>query len=168
MANEQKPLFREKSMEQISSPEQLNTYIKVSNAGVFMIIIAMIIFMAGALVWGIFGRIEIYQNAVARVESGRVEIYVPYASFENKHVPETLRYEINNEAFSIDLGENVPEPYELTEEEAEKMDSLASYLGDFQTGDWIYAFSGQIDYPDGVYESRIVTQEYAPISFVTN
>ncbi len=99
MANEQKPLFREKSMQQISSPEQLNTYIKVSNAGVFMILIAMIIFLAGALVWGVFGRIEIYQNAVARVESGTVEIYIPYASFENRHVPETLRYEINNEAF---------------------------------------------------------------------
>ena len=165
---EKKSLFREKSMEKISSPEQLNTYIKVSNAGVWMIISAMILFLIGVLVWGIFGRIEIYQKAVAGVESGRVEVYVPYNAFENQQVPQTLRFEINNTAFSIDLGEQAQEPLELTEEEVEKIDSLASYLGDFHAGDWIYVLKGPIDYPDGVYDCRVVTQEYAPISFVTN
>lgn len=165
---EQKKLFREKSLEKISSPEQLNTYIKVSNAGVWMVISAMIIFLIGVLIWGIFGRIETFEKAVARVESGNVEVYVPYISFENQQVPQPLRFEINNAAFSIDLGETVPEPLELTEDEVEQIDSLASYLGDFHAGDWIYVFKGQIDYPDGVYECNVVTQEYAPISFVTN
>ncbi len=165
---EKNALFREKSMEKISSPEQLNTYIKVSNAGVWLMISAMIIFLIGVLIWGIFGRIETYQKAVANVSGGKVEIYVPYNAFENQKVPETLRFDINNTAFSIELGDQAQEPVELTEDEEAKIDSLASYLGEFQTGDWLYVLKGSIDYPDGVYECQVVTQEYAPISFVTN
>ena len=163
-----KPLFREKSLEKISSPEQLNTYIKVSNAGVWMIIAAMVIFLIGVFIWGIFGRIETYDTAVARVQGGKVEVYVPYTSFENQQVPKILRFEINNTAFSIELGDEVQEPIELTEDEVEQIDSLASYLGDFHAGDWLYVLKGQIDYPDGVYACDVVTREYAPISFVTN
>ncbi|MBQ7581241.1 MAG: NHLP bacteriocin system secretion protein, partial [Lachnospiraceae bacterium] len=62
---EKRPLFREKSMEKIESPEQLNTYIKVSNAGVWMMMAAIIVFLVGALVWGILGRIDVYGDAVA-------------------------------------------------------------------------------------------------------
>lgn len=166
--NTERSLFREKSMDRIQSPEQLNTYIKVSNAGVWMVMAAMIIFLTGALIWGIFGRIATYGDAVAKVESGEVEIYLPYLSVENEQLPEQLRFEIGSDAYVIDLSGQTIEPEEITEREIERIDSLTAYKGDFRVGDWIYVFKGQIDHPDGVFDCSVITKEYAPISFVTN
>ena len=41
------PIFRQKSMEKISSPEQMNDYIRVSNPSVWMILAAVIVLLAG-------------------------------------------------------------------------------------------------------------------------
>ena len=45
------PVFRQKSMEKISSPEQMNDYIRVSNPRVWMILAAVIVLLAGVCVW---------------------------------------------------------------------------------------------------------------------
>ncbi len=165
---EKKALFREKSMEKIQSPEQLNTYIKVSNAGVWMMMAAIIIFLIGALVWAILGRIDVYGDAVAKVDRGHVEVYMPYSELENEQVPDVLRYEIGDARFTIDLNGQTVEPTEITETEINQIDSLTAYKGNFIVGDWIYVFKGMVDYPDGVYDCKVVTQEYTPLSFVTN
>ena len=47
-------IFRKKSLDRISSPEQLNDYIRVANPGIWMILAAVIILLAGVCVWGIF------------------------------------------------------------------------------------------------------------------
>ena len=41
-------IFRKKSLDRISSPEQLNDYIRVANPGIWMILAAVIILLAGA------------------------------------------------------------------------------------------------------------------------
>lgn len=46
--NEQ--VFRKKSVDRVSSPEQLNEYIRVSNPGVWMILAAIIVLLVGAIV----------------------------------------------------------------------------------------------------------------------
>lgn len=38
-------IFRRKSMDKISSPEQLNDYVRVSNPGIWMILFAVIILL---------------------------------------------------------------------------------------------------------------------------
>ena len=58
-------LFRKKSMDKISSPEQLNDYIRVSNPGVWMILACIIILLIGMCVWGVFGRLETTMKAAA-------------------------------------------------------------------------------------------------------
>lgn len=50
-------LFRKKSLERISSPEQLNDYIKVSNPSVWLIIGAMIIIAIAFSIWSFSGNI---------------------------------------------------------------------------------------------------------------
>ena len=50
-------LFRKKNLERISSPEQLNDYIKVSNPSVWLIISAMLILMVAFSVWAFSGNI---------------------------------------------------------------------------------------------------------------
>ena len=40
------PLFRKKSVDKVSSPEQLNEYIRVANPGVWMVLAAIVILLA--------------------------------------------------------------------------------------------------------------------------
>ncbi|MCR5486259.1 MAG: hypothetical protein K6F35_01880 [Lachnospiraceae bacterium] len=51
-------IFREKSIERVSSPEQLNDYIHVSGPSVWLVMAAMIIVLLGVLIWSIFGTVE--------------------------------------------------------------------------------------------------------------
>lgn len=55
----EKSIFREKSIDRVSSPEQLNDYIKVTTPSVWLILFATLILIAGILVWAIFGKIEV-------------------------------------------------------------------------------------------------------------
>ena len=47
-------------MERVASPEQLNDYIRVTSPSVWIILLALLVLLAGLLVWSIFGRIEIH------------------------------------------------------------------------------------------------------------
>ena len=51
-------IFREKSIEQVTSPESLNDYIRVTTPPVWLVLAAMLILLAGILVWSVFGTVE--------------------------------------------------------------------------------------------------------------
>ena len=57
--NEKETIFRKKSIEKISSPEQLHDYIKVSSPGAWIVLLAIIVFLVGALVWAVNGSITV-------------------------------------------------------------------------------------------------------------
>ena len=52
------PIFRQKSIERITSPDQMQDYIRVSNPRVWMILLAVIVLLIGVCVWGIFGTLD--------------------------------------------------------------------------------------------------------------
>ena len=59
MENENTTIFRQKSIDRISSPEQLHDYIKVSSPGSWIVLTAIIVLLIGVLVWGLFGSITV-------------------------------------------------------------------------------------------------------------
>jgi len=60
-------IFRQKSIDRISSPEQLHDYIKVSSPGAWLVLVAIIIFLVGALIWSVNGSITINTDKGSRV-----------------------------------------------------------------------------------------------------
>jgi len=56
---ENKKIFREKSLERISSPDKINDYIKTTTPGIWIVLIAVLLILAGAIVWSVFGRITV-------------------------------------------------------------------------------------------------------------
>ena len=56
---EKRQIFREKSIERVTSPEQLDDYIKGTTPSVWLILIATVILLIGTLIWGVTGRIEV-------------------------------------------------------------------------------------------------------------
>ena len=67
-------LFRKKSMDRISSPEQLNDYLHVTNPAVWVVLAAVIILLAGMLVWGSFAHIDSFAAGTAKVENGTMTV----------------------------------------------------------------------------------------------
>ena len=55
-------IFRKKTVEKISSPEDLDDYIKVTTPSVWVIMIAIVILLIGSLVWGCLGKLTVKQD----------------------------------------------------------------------------------------------------------
>ena len=53
-------IFRQKSIDKVSSPEKLDTYIRVTTPSVWITLAAILVLLIGALVWGIFGELTIH------------------------------------------------------------------------------------------------------------
>ena len=130
------PLFRKKSMERVSSPEQLNDYIRVTSPGVWVVLTAVLVLLAGFLVWGIVGKLETKVNAVAVSEEGKVVCYVR-----------------EEDARGIEAGNG-------------RLSDYAMRLGGLSAGEWVYAVTLDAELSEGVYQASIVTGSVSPISFL--
>ena len=51
-------LFRKKSLDRVSSPEELNDYIRVTTPSIWLILAATVILILGMLAWSVFGTVE--------------------------------------------------------------------------------------------------------------
>lgn len=67
-------LFRKKSIDRISSPEQLNDYLRVTSPSIWIILTAIIVLLAGLLVWSSVTTIESYVEGTSEVKSGVMTI----------------------------------------------------------------------------------------------
>jgi len=77
-------IFRKESMRQVSSPEQLDDYIKVSNPGVWIVLAAILVLFGAAVVWAATAVIPTLIPARALVDArGQYVCYLPVEIGEN-------------------------------------------------------------------------------------
>ena len=134
-------LFRQKSLDKVKSPENLDDYIQVSNPGVWLLLVSIILLLAGACVWGIFGHIDSTIPTTVRAESGAVTCYTEDA------------------AASVQIGMTVKfGDYEAVITEIEELD-MPGYR---------CALKSKKPVSDGFYEGKIVITRYKPLSFILN
>ena len=55
-------IFREKSLDRVSGPEELNDYIRVASPSVWLILTALVILLLGMLIWSITSEIEVHNE----------------------------------------------------------------------------------------------------------
>ncbi len=63
-------LFREKSMQRISSPEEMNDYLRVTNPAIWIVLAAVIFLLVSLIIWGTFVSIESRITGSANVTDG--------------------------------------------------------------------------------------------------
>lgn len=153
-------LFRKKSMEKISSPEQLNEYIRVSNPGVWMILSCIIFLLAGMCVWGIFGRFETVLKAPAISKDGETVCYVKEEN--GSDLAEGMAVRIGGAEYSVKRV--FASPAQVTDD----FEAYALHVGGLQTGEWVYGAVIDARLEAGVYEAEIITESMAPMSFLLN
>ena len=53
-------IFREKSLNKVNQPEDLNDYIRVTRPSVWIVLIATILLLIGIVAWMVFGSIDVH------------------------------------------------------------------------------------------------------------
>lgn len=71
---EQRSLFRKSTTDRITSPEQLTDYLRVTNPTVWVVMAAIILLLAGMLIWGSFAYIESFAAGTAKVDDGMMVV----------------------------------------------------------------------------------------------
>ena len=61
-------------LRRISSPEQLNDYLKVTNPKIWVLLVAIVLLLVGLLLWGGFTTIESYAAGTARAVGGELTV----------------------------------------------------------------------------------------------
>lgn len=155
-------LFREKSLERVSSPEQLNDYIRVANPGVWIALAAVVFLLIGICSWGVFGRMDTVLPVAAITEGDRTVCYVKASDIGS--VSPDMKVRLNGEEYGI--LQIAVQPIEV---DAAFPEYLA-HVGEFAQGEWVYAVV--LDNPEGaaggIYEAQIVIESISPMSFVIN
>lgn len=156
-----KPLFRQKSMEKITSPEQMNDYIRVSNPGIWMVLAAVIVLLAGVCVWGIFGRLDTSLQTGGVCQNGRLIVYISEKDFSD--ISEKSIISVNGNEYA--LSDIANSPIQLDD----SADSYLLHLSGLSKGDWAYAL--EVDssgLADGTYTVSVITERIKPLDFVLN
>ena len=161
MAEENKnSLFRKKSEEYINSPEKLDHYLHVTTPGVWAMLIAVIIFLVGACVWGATAKLETSVSVAVVADNGEVAAYIPESAVDA--VVKSRTADINGE--KVTLEPDALEPISVT-------DSTNIYVrkaGNLNVGDIVYEIPIKESIADGVYSAKIVTETVSPLSLLMN
>ena len=153
-------LFRKESIDRVSSPEQLNDYIRVTNPSVWMILAAITILLVGVCVWGVLGKLDTTLPVVAVSQDEQLTIYVKETDIEL--VNSGMEVRIGNDKYTID--EIALQPIAVDE----NFSDYALHVGGIQIGEWVYEAKASGEVADGIYKAEIVVESISPMSFVVN
>ncbi len=156
MANE--TVFRDKSIERISSPEQLNDYVKLTNPGVWFVLAAILIILTGACVFGTIGHIDSTVPG-ALVSDGSKATCLVKREYGDRFTQD-MYVKAGGEEYGVSLHDAKPVMVSAD------VDSYALFVGNMQTGEWIYQVDVDGEVPEGVYEAKLVTERISPLSFI--
>ena len=146
-------------MEKVSSPEQLNDYIRVSNPGVWIALTAVIVLLIGVCVWGIFGRLETTVGSAAVIKDGVMTIYIKEEHLGK--IEEGMTIRVKDREYLITSVETAPRTI------PEGFDEYMLHLSGMHVGEWVFGVTAMdTDLADGVYKAEIVVESIAPMSFI--
>lgn len=162
MANgEHSDIFRQKSLDSISSPEELHDYVRVTNPGVWLILSAIVFLLTGFIVWGIYGQIDTMVDAVCVTDDGVTVCYVD---------EDDVKQIRTGMALVTDDGETCTIS-DISKEALDAGDVLSDYamhVGGFAEGQWIHELTINEQLANGTCAAEVIVDSVKPISFILN
>ncbi len=156
-----KGLFRRKSLERVSSPEQLNDYIRVLNPTYWTVLGAVILLFIGVTVWGAFGHLRTIEKTRGLFAGGQLTCFVADPAGLEPGLP----VKVGPSTGSITAIANTP----LSAQAAPALyGEYNAYALDLP--EWSYPITVAVTgLADGVvYDCSIILDSASPLSFLLN
>ena len=128
MEKDKTTLFRRKTMDRISSPEQLDHYLHVTTPAVWAVLCAVVLLLAGLLIWSSVTAVESYAEGSAQACGGVLTV-----TFENTDAAKNVAPGMN-----VTVGDLVTPVLSVGQDETGRPIAVAN-----------------ADIPDGEYKARI-------------
>lgn len=151
-------VFREKSIKQFSTPDQLTDYLRVTGPGLWFVLGGIIVLLIGGLCWGIFGRIISTVEVPAQIKDGEILCYILQEDFNQK--VDQVAVTIGDVKMDIKT-DDVQIKY-LDASEDDKL-YLSGYLS---PGKSVAVLRSKTDLKDGIYEAKVETEAFKPVSLM--
>ena len=134
-------IFRKKSLERLTEPEQLSDYLRVTRPAIWIALIAVIVVIVGLFLWGNFISIESALQGKAAVSDGVM----------------TITFQDQLQAKNIETGMNV----NIGDE-----DVPVTSVGTAENGAIIAGAHANV--PDGTYDVSVTFKSSKVLSFLFN
>ncbi|TGE35718.1 hypothetical protein E4K67_23415 [Desulfosporosinus fructosivorans] len=156
-------IFRKKSLDRVSSPEQLTDYIKVSSPSVWIVLSAVVILLISVLIWSVFGSILDTVKLNALVQDGVAVCYVDGDTAAKLKVGMTSELAGTKRTVSEISGA----PHSAEDLRKTMADQVTAET--LIKEEWNYPVKVNASgVPDGLYEMVITIDRVKPISFILN
>lgn len=132
-------VFRQKSIDRITSPEQLQDYMRVTNPGVWMVLAAVIALLAGLIISSAMATLESSIPVKAEVREGVVIAELPLSQKNN--VEPGMKLRVAGKEVEIDM---------VFQDSSNTLIAMGEAEG----------------LPEGRHDADIITETISPISFL--
>lgn len=149
------PLFRKKSLDRISSPEALHDYMRVTSPRIWMILTAIVVLLAGFLVYASIATIENVLPVKVQLETGETA--------EGDHYTVVYCYLPLSDKDRVETGMKV-----RMGEETGKVSWMGTMADEDQIFLQIDMERTYIQLPDGEYDAELILEAVTPIGFLWN
>lgn len=159
---EQNPIFRQKNLDRISSPEKLNDYIKVANPSIWLILLGIIVLLVGVCTWGIFGSLYTTLDVPIVIKDGKA-----YAYIVEEHINELST---DTDVSFSGVTTNISTIGSDIVQAAECGDNYFLHAGNMNGEEWLVGcqLESNCDLKDGTYAGKVILEKISPMKFVTN
>ena len=155
-------LFRQKSLDHISSPEQLHDYMRVTSPRLWMILAAIVILLAGFIVYASTANMESTMDIRVSVENfdmgkeEQTEDEAQKVSYIYSMMPLSMQDTVKV-GMEVRIGSGTGKvSWIVTDAEADELTVMIEMEQDFTA------------LPDGDYDAVLVLEKTTPISFLWN
>lgn len=152
-------LFRKESLQRLSSPEQMDDYLRGPGIGGWPLLIAILLVVVGAIVWAIWGRLEVSRSTAGICENGSITCLVSSEIAEQLTDQSRLIVEGREYTFSLD-SQPMPVP--------ETTNSYLLSVSQLQPGDWAYELRANVPVEDGIYDVNLLVDRFQPLALLWN
>lgn len=152
-------IFRQKSLDRVSSVEDLDKYIKTTTPSLWLLLASIIVFLVGIIAWAAIGKINVESVTGINVTSGNITCIVAEEKYEL--IDEDSFIEIDNKEYKIT---DVKGPYKANQES----NSSLLHTSNIEDDAWYYEVIGTGDLKDGDYKGKVVFEQVSPITFIIN
>lgn len=151
----EKSIFRKQSLDKVTSPEQLNDYIKVTRVSIWIVLAIAVILVVSAFVWGFVGSLQTSVTVTGVAENNKIVCYLE----------DVNEIKTGNTVTGFGKVTSISEKPVSRKYIEEKYDEYTVYKLD--PPEWAYEVTVSADgCKDGIYAATIVTDSVKPISFI--